>query len=106
KVLQPDINVSRGGFTADGDCIRFGLNAVKSVGRGLIDAVVKEREDRPYRGLYDFCRRMYGNELNRRALENLIKSGAFDTLEPSRHGMLECVEGILKSVETDMRQNL
>ncbi|WP_317320952.1 DNA polymerase III subunit alpha [Subdoligranulum variabile] len=106
KVLQPDINVSRGGFTADGECIRFGLNAVKSVGRNLIDAVVKEREERPYRGLYDFCRRMHGNELNRRALENLIKSGAFDTLEPSRHGMLECVEGILKSVETDMRQNL
>lgn len=106
KVLQPDINVSRGGFTADGDCIRFGLNAVKSVGRNLIDSVVKERQNRPYRGLYDFCRRMYGNELNRRALENLIKSGAFDALEPSRRAMLECVEGILKSVETDMRQNL
>ena len=106
KVLQPDINVSRGGFTADGDCIRFGLNAVKSVGRNLIEAVVKERQERAYRGLYDFCRRMYGNELNRRALENLIKCGAFDTLEPSRRAMLECVEGILKSVETDMRQNL
>ena len=106
KVLQPDINVSRGGFTADGDCIRFGLNAVKSVGRNLIEAVVKERQERPYRGLYDFCRRMYGNELNRRALENLIKCGAFDTLEPSRRAMLECVEGILKSVENDMRQNL
>ena len=106
KVLQPDINISRGGFTADGACIRFGLNAVKSVGRNLIEAVVKERKDRPYRGLYDFCRRLYGNELNRRALENLIKCGAFDALEPSRRGMLECVEGILKSVETDMRRNL
>ena len=106
KVLQPDINISRGGFTADGGCIRFGLNAVKSVGRNLIEAVVKERKDRPYRGLYDFCRRLYGNELNRRALENLIKCGAFDALEPSRRGMLECVEGILNSVETDMRRNL
>ena len=106
KVLQPDINVSRGGFTADGDCIRFGLNAVKSVGRNLIEAVVRERENRPYRGLYDFCKRLYGNELNRRALENLVKCGAFDALEPSRRGMLECVEGILKSVETDMRRNL
>lgn len=106
KVLQPDINISRGGFTADGGSIRFGLNAVKSVGRNLIEAVVKERKDRPYRGLYDFCRRLYGNELNRRALENLIKCGAFDALEPSRRGMLECVEGILKSVETDMRRNL
>ncbi|HIZ49059.1 MAG TPA: DNA polymerase III subunit alpha [Candidatus Gemmiger excrementavium] len=106
KVLQPDINVSRGGFTVDGDSIRFGLNAVKSVGRGLIDAVVRERKQRPYRGLYDFCKRLHGNELNRRALENLVKSGAFDNLEPSRRAMLECVEGILKSVETDARQNL
>ncbi len=107
KVLQPDINVSRGGFTADGERIRFGLNAVKSVGRDLIEAVIKERaESAPIRSLYDFCKRLHGTGLNRRALENLIKAGAFDTLEPTRHGMLESVEGILKSVETDARQNL
>ena len=105
-VQQPDINVSRGGFTADGVSIRFGLNAVKSVGRGLIDAVVRLRAGEPYRGLYDFCKRLRGNELNRRALENLIKAGAFDRLESSRRAMLESVEGILKSVETDARQNL
>ena len=105
-VQQPDINVSRGGFTADGDSIRFGLNAVKSVGRGLIDAVVHLRAGEPYRGLYDFCKRLRGNELNRRALENLIKAGAFDRLESSRRAMLESVEGILKSIETDARQNL
>ncbi|WP_418598755.1 DNA polymerase III subunit alpha, partial [Gemmiger sp.] len=64
KVLPPDINVSRGGFTVDSDSIRFGLNAVKSVGRNLIDSVVKERKNRPYRSLYDFCKRLHGNELN------------------------------------------
>ena len=106
KVLPPDINVSRGGFTVDGDSIRFGLNAVKSVGRNLIDSVVKERKDRPYRSLYDFCKRLHGNELNRRALENLVKAGAFDALEPSRRGMIDSAEGVLKSVETDARQNL
>ena len=106
KVLPPDINVSRGGFTVDGQSIRFGLNAVKSVGRSLIESVVKERAQRPFRGLYDFCKRMRGQELNRRALENLIRAGAFDALEPSRRGMLESVEPILKSVETDARQNL
>ena len=105
-VQQPDINVSRGGFTADGGSIRFGLNAVKSVGRGLIDAVVRLRAGEPYRSLYDFCKRLRGNELNRRALENLIKAGAFDRLESSRRAMLESVEGILKSIETDARQNL
>ena len=106
KVLPPDINVSRGGFTVDGDSIRFGLNAVKSVGRNLIDSVVKERKDRPYRSLYDFCKRLHGNELNRRALENLVKAGSFDALEESRRGMIEHAEGILKSVETDARQNI
>lgn len=69
KVLPPDINVSRGGFTVDGQSIRFGLNAVKSVGRDLIEAVIKERESRPFRSLYDFCKRMRSNMLNRRALE-------------------------------------
>ena len=106
KVLPPDINVSRGGFTVDGDSIRFGLNAVKSVGRNLIDSVVKERKNRPYRSLYDFCKRLHSNELNRRALENLIKAGSFDALEPSRRAMIDSAEGILKSVETDARQNL
>ena len=106
KVLPPDINVSRGGFTVDGQSIRFGLNAVKSVGRNLIDAVVKDRKNRPYRGLYDFCKRLHGNELNRRALENLVKAGAFDALEPTRRGMIDSAEGVLKSVETDARQNL
>ena len=106
KVLPPDINVSRGGFTVDSDSIRFGLNAVKSVGRTLIDSVVKERKNRPYRSLYDFCKRLHGNELNRRALENLIKAGSFDALEPSRRAMIDSAEGILKSVETDARQNL
>lgn len=69
KVLPPDINVSRGGFTVDGQSIRFGLNAVKSVGRDLIEAVIKERESRPFRSLYDFCKRMRSNMLNRRALK-------------------------------------
>ena len=106
KVLPPDINVSRGGFTVDSDSIRFGLNAVKSVGRNLIDSVVKERKNRPYRSLYDFCKRLHGNELNRRALENLIKAGSFDALEPSRRAKIDSAEGILKSGETDARQNL
>ena len=106
KVQQPDINISRGGFTADGGLIRFGLNAVKSVGRDVIDAVIKERTHQPYRSLYDFCKRLRGVGLNRRALENLVKAGAFDNLGATRHGMLESVEGILKSVENDARQNL
>ena len=106
KVLPPNINVSRGGFTVDGDAIRFGLNAVKNVGRNLIETVVAKREERPFGGLYDFCKRLRGAELNRRAVESLIRAGAFDGLEPSRRGMLESVESILKSIESDQRHNL
>ena len=65
--------------------IRFGLNAVKNVGRNLIENVVKERQNKPYTSLYDFCKRMHGNELNRRAVECLIKAGAFDHLGNNRH---------------------
>ena len=106
KVQPPDINISGGGFTPDAGKIRFGLNAVKNVGRGLIDAVIRERKTRPFRSLYDFCKRMHGSELNRRAVESLIKSGAFDSIEATRRGMMDSVESILKSIETDARRNV
>ena len=106
RVLPPDINVSDGGFTVDGSDIRFGLNAVKNVGRNLIATTVQERREMPFRSLYDYCKRLYGVEINRRAVESLIKAGAFDQLEDTRRGMLESVEGILKSVETDARKNV
>ena len=107
RVLPPDINVSGGGFTADKNGqIRFGLNAVKNVGRNLIENAVRDRENGPYTSLYDFCKRMHGNELNRRAVECLIKAGAFDRMGNNRHSHVEAVEGILKSIETDSRRNL
>ena len=76
------------------------------MGRNLIEGVLKEREKEPFRSLYDFCRRMHGSELNRRALECLIKAGAFDGMGATRHSQVEAVEGILKSVENDARRNL
>lgn len=107
RVLPPDVNISGGGFTADDKGqIRFGLNAVKNVGRNLIDHVVEERVQRPYASLYDFCKRLHGSELNRRAVECLIKAGAFDCMGVNRHSQIEAVEGILKSIETDSRRNL
>ncbi len=107
KVLPPDINISGGGFTVDEQGqIRFGLNAVKNVGRNLIDNVVAERRQRPFTSLYDFCKRMHGNEMNRRAVESLIKSGAFDCMNANRRSQVQAVEGILKSVEGDARKNL
>ncbi len=106
KVLPPSINVSDGGFTVDGKNIRFGLNATKNVGRNLIAAVVRERRQKPFSSLYDFCRRMHGVELNRRAVESLVKCGAFDETGVSRKAMLQNVDGIFKSVEADASRNV
>ena len=106
KVLPPSINVSDGGFTVDGKSIRFGLNATKNVGRNLIAAVVRERKEKPFTSLYDFCRRLHGQELNRRAAESLVKCGAFDETGVSRKAMLENVDAIFKSVETDVGRNV
>lgn len=106
RVLPPDINASDAGFTVEGKDIRFGLLALKNVGRNLIATVVRERSGRPYRSLYDFCKRLHGTEINRRAVESMIKSGAFDNLEAKRRSMMDGVEGILKSVESEARRNL
>ena len=96
RVLPPDINASDAGFTVEGKDIRFGLLAT----------VVRERSGTPYRSLYDFCKRLHGTEINRRAVESMIKSGAFDNLEAKRRSMMDGVEGILKSVESEARRNL
>ena len=106
RVLPPDINASDAGFTVEGKDIRFGLLALKNGGRNLIATVVRERSGTPYRSLYDFCKRLHGTEINRRAVESMIKSGAFDNLEAKRRSMMDGVEGILKSVESEARRNL
>ena len=83
-LLAPAINESGVGFTVQGSDIRFGLLALINVGRNLIEAVVRARTlNGPYQGLYDFCKRMHGTEINRRAVESLVKAGAFDGFAPS-----------------------
>ena len=106
-LLPPNINTSEARFVVEGESIHFGLLALKNVGRNLINSVVeKRRQGGPYRTLYDFCKRMRGNELNRRAVESMIKAGAFDQLESSRKAMLQGLEGMLKSIENDARRNM
>lgn len=89
NVLPPHVNNSEAGFTVNGRDIRFGLGAVKSLGYGLIEAIVRERERKgKFTSFYDFCSRVYGRELNKRALENLIKCGALDGIGANRRQML------------------
>ena len=85
EILPPDINEGDWGFTASGNSIRFGLSGIKSIGRSVVVAMVEEREaNGPYRSLKDFIDRLGNKEVNKRTLENLIKSGALDTLPGTR----------------------
>ncbi|MBQ2840068.1 MAG: DNA polymerase III subunit alpha [Oscillospiraceae bacterium] len=99
KVLPPDINESSDSFTVSGENIRFGLAAVKNVGRGFVKTLTEERElGGPFRSLRDFCTRMQYRELNRRALENLIKCGAFDSTGANRAQLLQIYDSILNGI--------
>jgi DNA polymerase III subunit alpha len=81
EVSSPDINTSNGDFTPDGAVVRFGLYGVKNVGDAAVDHIVRERlQGGRFRDLFDFCRRVDTQLVNKRALESLVKSGAFDGL--------------------------
>ncbi len=97
NVLPPDINRSMKGFTYDGKQIYFGLLAVKNAGWGLADKIIASRNEAGrFTSLQDFCERLSGRELNKKALENLIKAGAFDGLGLNRRQMLESCELLLE----------
>ena len=84
-ILPPSVNSGFGRFTTEGNAIRYGMYAIRSAGRGVIDRIVEEREiGGPFRSLADFVRRMNGRDLNKRAVENLIKAGALDDFPGSR----------------------
>jgi DNA polymerase-3 subunit alpha len=89
EVLPPDVNESDVGFTVVEGKIRFGLNAVKGVGRGAIEEIIAARAAERFTSIYDFCARVDAQMANKRALEALIKSGAFDSTGDPRRGMLE-----------------
>ena len=107
QLLPPDVNESGADFTVAGENIRFGLVAIKGIGRGFIDALMAERaENGPFTALDEFCRRMYGHDLNRRCVESLIRSGAFDSFGCKRKAMLEVVDLVIEGVNSEGRRNI
>lgn len=107
KVLPPSVNKSFSGFTAQGKSIRFGLLAVKNIGRGFIEKLVEERsKNGDFTSLYNFCERMQGKDLNKRTVENLIKCGAFDEFEQNRRQMLGVYEGMIENIDNQVRRNV
>ena len=105
-VLPPDINHSVDNFSVEGSSIRFGLGAVKNVGRGLIRSMVaKRQEGGPYRSLEDFIQRM-GEELNKRAVENFIKCGAMDCFGYHRSELLAVYDNMMDSIASTRKKNV
>ena len=106
-VLPPDINHSEDHFTVEGDAIRFGLGAVKNVGRGLIRSMAAKRaEGGPFKSLEDFLQRMGEGELNKRAVENFIKCGALDCFGRNRSELLAVYESMMDTVSSTRKKNL
>ncbi|MCI5130694.1 MAG: DNA polymerase III subunit alpha, partial [Candidatus Electrothrix sp. EH2] len=106
-VLPPDINESHKDFTVIDDRVRFGLGAVRNVGGSALDSVIKEREDKGlYTSLTDFCARIDSGKVNRKVLENLIKAGAFDSMQVKRSQLMEVLDQALEQAKAVQRDRL
>ena len=104
KILPPDINVGKGDFSADGDSIRYGLSAVKSVGDGVPDIIKQERDERgPFKSLEDYVSRLSNKEANKRTIESFILAGAFDSFGCNRRQMMIVYPRILDKVGQDKK---
>ena len=107
RVLPPDVNESGADFTVAGENIRFGLAAIKGIGRSAVDSMTEERTaGGPFRDFSDFCSRMSGKELNRRAVENLILAGAFDSLGYHRRALFAAAGPTLESISRIRKNNI
>ena len=107
-LLPPDVNESGPAFTVSGDNIRFGLAALKGVGRGFVNALLAEREENgPFTSFPEFCSRMYdASDMNKRVMDSLIRSGCFDSMGYRRSQLLAVYEQVLDSIARDRRENL
>ena len=106
-ILPPDINQGESGFSVNGNAIRYALTAIKSVGRPVIDAVVQERKARgPYTNLKDFITRMADKDVNKKAVENFIKAGAFDSLPGTRKQFMSAYVQIMEHIVKDKKNNM
>ncbi|MDE7325726.1 MAG: DNA polymerase III subunit alpha, partial [Lachnospiraceae bacterium] len=106
-ILPPDINVGEASFSVDNGSIRYGLTAIKGLGRPVIDEVVKERERAgEYKGIKDLAARLTNKEINKRTLENLIKSGALDTLPGTRKQKMYVYATVLDTVAEEKKESV
>lgn len=106
SVLPPDINFSGADFSVSNGNIRYGLLAIKNVGRQFARAVIEEREKAPYRSFDEFIHRLFNADINKRTVESLIKCGVFDSLGVHRSVLLNCYENIIDTEHEKSRNNI
>ncbi|NCC44730.1 MAG: DNA polymerase III subunit alpha, partial [Clostridia bacterium] len=107
KILPPDINRSEGKFSVEAEGIRYGLAAVKGIGKPVMEAIVEERErSGGFVSLKDFCQRLSGKEVNKRTIENFIKAGAFDGLGGTRKQFMMIYVQILDVVNQEKKSSM
>ena len=107
RILPPDINEGFGNFSVDSGNIRYGLAAIKSIGRPVIEAVIRERESAgKFRSLKDFIERMAGKEVNKRVIEHFIKSGAFDSLGGTRKQFMVVYIQLMDQVSQERKYSM
>ena len=106
-ILPPDINRGVGNFSVDGGNIRYGLAAIKSIGRPVIESIIDERKERgEFKNLRNFMERLSGKEVNKRTVENFIKSGAFDSLKGTRKQHMMIYIQIMDQVNQEKKYSL
>ena len=106
KVLPPDINLSMSDFSVVEGNIRYGLLAIKNVGRNIAEAIIKERNNGKFRSFDDFVTRLASFDINKRTLEAFIKCGVFDSLGKTRSSLLSVYEAILEGEQSKKRNNI
>ncbi|MBQ2752745.1 MAG: DNA polymerase III subunit alpha [Firmicutes bacterium] len=107
EILPPDINEGYSNFSVVDGKIRFSLAAIKSVAKGTANQIVAEREkDGLFKGITDFCERMWNNEINLRCIENLVKAGAFDSFGGKRSQYMSAFKGIIHGLSTARKNNI
>jgi len=107
KLLPPDVNKSDVTFAVDGNAIRYALAAIKNVGAGAMEMLVKAREKGgPFKNVFDFANRLDTSIINKRLVENLVRAGALDSLEPNRASLMESVETILRHAQSSAQDRV
>lgn len=107
EILPPDINKGVGNFSVDNGKIRYGLAAIKSIGRPVIEAIIKEREAAgEFKTLKDFIERLSGKEVNKRTIESFIKSGAFDSLGGTRKQFMVIYLQVMDQVNRERKYSM